>query len=207
MGSAGYSLSQMLSFKLLGQVSLNKNGEPLKQFRSQKEVALLAFLAQTGQIHRREFLAEMLWDDRSTQQALSNLRTILTRLRPQVGDTLHITRNTLALDPEVRKRVDLVVLLHTLTSIGKINSAEKAATLQKALDTYQGDFLAGFYLSDAPRFNKWILATREHMRRQVIAAYDKLGQYARSTGDIEYGIAISRRWIQVIRSMKRLIRC
>ena len=38
----------MLSFTLLGQVTLHKNGLPLGQFRSQKEVALLAYLAHTG---------------------------------------------------------------------------------------------------------------------------------------------------------------
>ena len=40
-------------------------------------------------------------------------------------------------------------------------------------------------------------ATRDHIRRQVIAAYEKLGHYALSTGDVEQGIAIARRWLQV----------
>ena len=49
----------MLSFQLLGAVSLFKNGQPLSQFRSQKEVALLIYLAQTGQSHQREFMADL----------------------------------------------------------------------------------------------------------------------------------------------------
>ena len=69
----------MLSFQLLGAVSLFKNGQPLSQFRSQKEVALLIYLAQTGQSHQREFMADLLWEDRTTPQALSNLRTVLAR--------------------------------------------------------------------------------------------------------------------------------
>jgi len=71
----------MLSFQLLGSVSLFKDEQPLSQFRSQKEAALLIYLAQTGQSHSRDFIADLLWDDRTTQQALSNLRTALARLR------------------------------------------------------------------------------------------------------------------------------
>ncbi len=65
----------MLSFALLGQVTLHKDGLPLDQFRSQKELALLVYLAHTGQIHPRDAVANLLWDDRSTKQARSNLRT------------------------------------------------------------------------------------------------------------------------------------
>jgi DNA-binding SARP family transcriptional activator len=59
----------MLSLKLLGNVELSKNGELLHGFRSQKEPALLIYLAQTGQSHRRDFIAELLWDSGTTKQA------------------------------------------------------------------------------------------------------------------------------------------
>ncbi|MEI2609215.1 MAG: hypothetical protein V9G20_11360 [Candidatus Promineifilaceae bacterium] len=84
----------MLSFSLLGQVVLSLDGVPLSQFRSQKEAALLIYLAHTGQTHSRDFLADLLWESRSTKQSLSNLRTILSRLRKQVGDGLLITQKT-----------------------------------------------------------------------------------------------------------------
>ncbi len=187
----------MLSFSLLGQVLLSKNEASLHHFRSQKEAALLIYLAQTGEIHQRDFIAELLWDARSTQQALSNLRTVLARLRKQVGDDLLITRKTVALVPENQQQVDSLNLLQRLTNIGQIDSVEKAATLQKTLDTYRGDFLADFSLPNASRFTDWMVTTREHIRRQVIAAYHQLGQYARSTGDLKYGIAVTRRWLQL----------
>ncbi|MEZ4709767.1 MAG: bacterial transcriptional activator domain-containing protein [Caldilineaceae bacterium] len=110
---------------------------------------------------------------------------------------LIVTRHSLALTPECRQEVDAAVLLDTLASIKQVDSADKAKALQNALDTYHGDFLADFTLSDAPNFDEWVVATREHIRRQVIAAYQKLGQYARSTGDVDYGITVARRWLQV----------
>lgn len=187
----------MLKFTLLGQVLLVKNGQPLSRFRSQKEAALLIYLAQTGQTHSREFIAELLWDGRTTQQSLSNLRTALARLRKQVGDALLVTRKSLALSPEICQQVDAVILLQTLAEIGQIDTTAKADTLQKALDSYHGDFLAGFYLPDAPNFEQWMLVTRAHIRQQVIATYTKLGQYALSTGDVEFGSAVAQRWLQV----------
>lgn len=78
----------MLSFTFLGQTVLYKNGAPLSNFRSQKEAALLIYLTHSGQTQQREFLAELLWDSSSTKQALSNLRTVLTRLRKQVNSDL-----------------------------------------------------------------------------------------------------------------------
>jgi len=187
----------MLSFQLLGAVSLFKNGQPLSQFRSQKEVALLIYLAQTGQSHQREFMADLLWEDRTTPQALSNLRTVLTRLHKQVGDALVVSRKTLALAPASQQQVDSVILLSALAKVGPIDTPAKADALQTALDAYRGDFLADFRLPDAPQFEHWMITTREQIRRQVIVAYDKLGQYALATGAVDDGIALAQRWLAV----------
>lgn len=187
----------MLSFTLLGQVTLSKDGIALRKFRSQKEAALLIYLAQTGQTHQREFIAELLWEANSTKQALSNLRTLLTRLRKKVGDALLVTRKTIALTPENRQRVDSVILLDAISQSSQLDSPGQAHKLQEALDSYQGDFLAQFQLPNAPRFTDWYVTVREHIRREVLDAYNRLGQYARTTGAIEYGVDVTRRWLQV----------
>lgn len=187
----------MIAFTLLGQVALLDNGEPLQQFRSQKELALLVYLAHTGQAHTRDFIAELLWEDRSVAQMRSNLRTALSRLRGQVGDALVVTRTTLRLAPESVQPVDSADLLHALTSFGPVDSAEKAADLQEILDAYSGDFLANFVLSDAPLFETWALTTREQIRRQVVSALHKAGQHAQGVGDGQQAIAIARRWLAV----------
>lgn len=186
----------MLTFTLLGHVVLSKDGLPLSRFRSQKEAALLIYLAHAGQPQRREFLADLLWESRSSKQSLANLRTVLTRLREKVSDELIITPKAVALAPESRQ-VDSVALLQAVAAVGKVDSTEKATALQNALAAYHGDFLADFHLSDAPRFNEWVATTREQIRRQVIAAYDQLGQYALGTGESDFGIAVARQWLQV----------
>jgi len=193
----------MLSFQLLGPVSLYRNEDPLTQFRSQKETALLLYLAQTGQTESREFMADLLWENRFTQQARSNLRTVLTRLRKQVSDDeLIIARKTVALAPESQQQIDSVILLQQIADMGEIDTLEKANNLQRSLDAYQGPFLADFRLNDAPQFEQWVLTTREQIHRQVIAAYQRLGTYLLATGAIDNGaidsgIATARRWLDV----------
>lgn len=187
----------MLSFNLLGHVLLSKDGKPLTQFRSQKEAALLIYLAQTGQAQQRDVVADLLWDANSTSQSLSNLRTVLSRLRKQVGDVFVASRKTLAPSPEIGWHVDSAELQQTLAAIRHIDAPEKAKIVQEALDAYRGDFLADFYLTDAPRFTEWMTTTRENIRSQVIDAYRKLGKYALSIEDIGYGLKVADGWLQV----------
>ena len=96
----------MLEVNLLGEITIRLDGDPISRFRSQTEIALLAYLAHSGQAHNRESLADLLWDAESTEQALSNLRTALARLRKQVGDTLLVTRKTIAITPTTHQQID-----------------------------------------------------------------------------------------------------
>lgn len=187
----------MLQFRLLGQASLLKDDQPLQQFRSQKEAVLLYYLAQTGETHPREFVADLLWEASSTKQSLTNLRTVLSRLRKRVGDALVVTRKTVALDANAVGYVDSVYLLEELESIGQIDVEETAVSLQNTLNTYQGDFLADFHLVDSTAFNDWAATTRQQIRQQVIAGFDKLVRYWQKTGNHASGIDATRQWLQL----------
>lgn len=96
------------TLNLFGGVTLLRNGALVSQLTSRKALALFVYLACTRQIHSREKLADLLWDATSTTQSLSNLRTILTRLRPHIGDLITATRDTVAIDPTLALSVDIV---------------------------------------------------------------------------------------------------
>ena len=187
----------MLTLTLLGQVAIARDGEPLARFRSQTEIALLVYLAQTGQTHSREAVADLLWDASSTAQSLSNLRTALTRLRAHTADELLVTRKTIAMRPERRQAVDSVRLQSDLQAIGAPESPAAAQRLAAALRLYQGDFLAGFYLPGARRFNEWVVVEQEHLRQQVIAGLQRLITYALERPDPPLGIAAARQWLAI----------
>ena len=185
----------MLALTLFGPIVITREGEPVDRFRSQTEVALLVYLAHTGQTHTREALADLLWDASSTAQSLSNLRTVLSRLRKRVGDELVITRKTVALRSAKPSAVDSVRLQQDLLAIGNPKTPAEAAQLSAALTLHAEDFLAGFYLPGAPRFNDWVAVEQEKLRRQVFGGLERLISYALSEPDPPLGIAAARQWL------------
>lgn len=64
-----------------GQATLLLDGQPLKKFRSRKAIALIVYMACTQTEHKREQLADLLWDASSTKRSLSNLRTVLAMVK------------------------------------------------------------------------------------------------------------------------------
>lgn len=161
------------SLQLLGEVNISKGGSVLR-FRGQPEMALLIYLAHTGQTHSRETLANLFWEERTTRQSLANLRTVLARLRSLVGDVLVVTSKTLAYEPAARHFVDSVRLNERLVALKGFGSGVDAATLDDALRLYKGDFLPGFFLPTSQRFNDWVSVVHERLRQQVLAGYEQL---------------------------------
>src|SRR5689334_5607699 len=93
-------LAGPLDLHLLGEVTLRKGGQPLAGLPSRKAEALLIYLACTRRPVAREVLADLLWDDRPTDLALSNLRTILSSLRKLVGEALLVERDRIVFNRE-----------------------------------------------------------------------------------------------------------
>lgn len=187
----------MLKVKLLGQVEILQGARLVQGFRSQKELALFIYLGHTGQLHTRLALADLLWQSSSSKQALSNIRTVLTRLQKILGDIIISTQKSLVLNPELQIQFDSVQLLQILQAVQQIDTAEQAQRIQAALDLYQGDFLAGFQLRDAPFFDDWMYSTREYIRSQVISGYRLLTQYAAKSQDFVWTSALARRWLTI----------
>ncbi|MBK8620034.1 MAG: hypothetical protein IPN96_23780 [Anaerolineales bacterium] len=82
-----------LQLTVLGEVSIQKEGKRVTGLPSRAAEALIIYLAYNQRPVTREKLAELLWADRPLAQALTNLRTILTSLRREVGDFNHHTRH------------------------------------------------------------------------------------------------------------------
>ncbi|MEZ4712463.1 MAG: BTAD domain-containing putative transcriptional regulator [Caldilineaceae bacterium] len=159
--------------------------------KSRKALALFLYLACTGHAHPREVLADLLWEAASTTQSLSNLRTILSRLPAPLASHLLIERDTIAVDPTSALFVDADELVRALAAAPSLLSHESAAQLGLALESYEGDFLAGFQLNDAPRFEEWMVVERERLRMMALAGYQRLTDYYLETGAYESGIQIA----------------
>ena len=62
-----------LRLHLLGSSRLERDGAPL-EFDTRKNVALVTYLAVTGQNHRRESLIALLWPELEPSRARGGLR-------------------------------------------------------------------------------------------------------------------------------------
>lgn len=176
-------------FKLLGTLSIIEAGRTSALTKNTKGCALLTYLIVTGEPQSREAVADLLWESVSTAQSLRNLRVLLTRIRPYIPE-LQTTRKTLTFQPNQTLSIDLITLLEALKS-------EDSNTLEAGLRLYTGDLLAGFHLEDAPRFNEWLLLTRERLRVQVLAAFDHICDEFAEQKQWDRGIEIARCWLAV----------
>src|SRR5258708_17183782 len=91
------TMSELLDIIALGGLTIRDNGKQVTGFVSRKAEALLVYLACTGREHPREVLADLLWDDRSQKQAMSNLRTVIASLRQQLEPYIDASRTTISL--------------------------------------------------------------------------------------------------------------
>ena len=190
-------MTASLHIKLLGALELSLGGSPLTGLRSHKAIALLIYLACNPGPQRREFLADLLWDATSTAQSLSNLRTVLTRLRRHTADYLLITPESIAIAPGPTVVVDVATLEGQLATTAAHLSPQCASQLAQALTIYAGEFLAGFHLPDAPSFEQWTILERERLRFLVLQGHRRLVDYFLEQGEYAAGIDASAAWLRV----------
>jgi predicted ATPase/DNA-binding SARP family transcriptional activator/Tfp pilus assembly protein PilF len=144
----------MLEVKLLGQFEVQHGGRHLA-IPTRHAQALFAYLVlDPGKMHRREQLAGLLWPDSSEENARSNLRHELWRLRKVIESdkTVYFQIDDLAISFNPQNAYFLDV--HNLES--KPLEASNEADLIEALSVYHGELLPGFY-------EEWVFNERERL--------------------------------------------
>ncbi len=169
--------------KTLGQVSIEQAGVGLKL--PLKARALLIYLAATGKSHSRELLAGLLWGDMPDAAARANLRVTLNKLRQATGDWLLTDWQEVGLNPAVPFWLDGAALAAAAN--------QPPTTWPSAITLYQGDFLADFYLPDAPAFDEWAALERERLRQIITQLLNRLIRQALEQQTGEVGITYARR--------------
>ena len=180
-------MATTLQIRTLGSLTISIDDTPVTGFNSRKVQALLVYLACTGRTFPREVLAELFWEERTQSQALANLRVVLTSLRQTVEPFVEITRETVGL----KDGAD--IWLDVSEFEAQINSSDSdLASLSIALDLYQGDFLAGFFV-DSSAFEEWATRERERLRLRAMEALDALITGCLAQVDYAKGIAAATR--------------
>ncbi|RME69864.1 MAG: hypothetical protein D6784_17685, partial [Chloroflexi bacterium] len=155
-------MTTVLHLQLFGGLNIEQNGAPLSGFISNKAAALLVYLAVTRQRHHREVLSGLLWGEMPDADARNNLRQALSNLRKLVGECLVINRSAAGLNPNAPLLIDTEQFASHLKAAD--TAKDPVAELQTAASLYRGDFLAGFYLHNAPAFEEWMQGQRARYR-------------------------------------------
>jgi DNA-binding SARP family transcriptional activator/predicted ATPase len=186
-------VTDMLHVKTLGRVAIERDGQAIGALASRKAEALLIYLACTRRQHPREVLAELLWDDRSQRQAMANLRVVLSSLRKAVDPYLAVSRTTAAANLDADIWLDASQLEAALSAAQVIHSTADVEQLATALGLYHGDFLAGFFVTEAAGFETWAAVERERLHRLALDGLQRLGRWYLSQAQYGEAMATSTR--------------
>ncbi len=190
-------MSDSLEISTLGTLQIRRNGRAVEDFPTRKVEALLVYLACTGRSYPREQVAELLWDDRTQSQSLTNLRATLSRLNEKLAPFLLITRKAVAIHPEANVWVDAVELRLVLESHKPPLSTRAVHDLERALTLYKGDFLDGFYISESQGFENWQLVERQRLRIGVMQALSHLTDFHLERASFDAGVVLATRLLEL----------
>lgn len=186
-------MAERLEITLLGGVAITRGGKPVTGLGTRKAEALLAYLVMQQRPFPRELLADLLWDDRPQDQALANLRSLLSGLRRRLGDYLIISRQTVAFNFDSDYWLDVAEFERLLKfEDSRLKEAHHQSSIvnhQEAVALYRGDFLAGFHIREAFRFEEWAVLERERLRQLAVTALRQLVNGALETNQIDQGLA------------------
>src|SRR5262245_41926856 len=141
-----------LHLRLFGSPQVDLNHTPI-ELATRKVLALLAYLAVSGQSHSRDALATLLWPESDQARARGSLRHALATLREAVGEEwLELQGETVRLRHSDEFAVDVTLFLSAIAACRTHGhrADEVCATceqpLSEAAELYRGDFLSGFSL-------------------------------------------------------------
>jgi len=190
-----------LRLHLFGPPRLERDGSPL-HIQRRHTLALILYLALTGEIHHRESMLGLLWPDDDPSRARANLRRTIYYANQSLGEGwLVATAETVGFHPQAAFWLD-VAQFRTHLAVCTQHShppeqicAHCLSLLEEAVALYQSDFLAGFSLADSPAFDEWQLFEGEALRAELASALERLVTGYAEQHAYAQAIAHARRWL------------
>jgi DNA-binding SARP family transcriptional activator/TolB-like protein len=172
-----------LHIRLLGPLTIHRDGAAVALPASRKARALIAYLALAPRAVSRSQLCELLWDVPNDPRA--ELRWCLSKLRSIVDDPdrrrLEADGTAVALDL-ADCRVDAIEIARVARlGVETLPPAE----LQALSALFQGEFLDGLEIDRNPEFNGWLTAQRRRFQSCHVALLEQLARTA--NGDEVFG--------------------
>jgi DNA-binding SARP family transcriptional activator/Tfp pilus assembly protein PilF len=163
------------SLKLLGGVVLTGAEGPLSGPAAQRHrLALLALLAAARpRAVSRDKVMAMLWPERETESA-----------RRLLNQAVHVIRQALGADAIVSAGEELQLDSSVIEcDVVGFETALARGEAERAVALYGGPFLDGFFLVEAPEFERWVERERERLAGSCARALEELAGAAERAGD------------------------
>ncbi|CAN5866996.1 hypothetical protein BH23GEM9_BH23GEM9_10750 [soil metagenome] len=182
----------MVRLRILGQAELSgADGAPLATASSQPKLLALLFylaLARRAGPARRDTLLGMFWPELDTRAARHALSQALTRLRRELGEAV--------LDGRYRESIG-VSRSELWCDAAAFRDAAARGSHAEALGIYGGSLLDGFYLADAPDFERWLEDERSELNRLAVSCALRLSQTLGVAGQPAEARAAAERAIEL----------
>lgn len=165
----------MFQVRLFGGASIDgERGMLTGRVRQRHRLALLALLAVSrDKPLSRDKVIAYLWPESDAERGRHLLSESLYVLRKGLGEeSILSVSDDLRLNPEIVR-----------TDVGEFEDALESGEVEGAVSLYAGPFLDGFFLTDAPEFERWVDGERERFRRRYQQALETLAEEAERRAD------------------------
>jgi serine/threonine-protein kinase len=191
----------MIEFRTLGGLDLRgAPGETLHSLAAQpKRLALLAYLcvAAPRGFHRRDTLLALFWPESDQAHARTSLRNAVHVLRRALGAEAVLARGDEELAIDFQRVWCDAVAVDEVAADGR---AEDVVTL------YRGDFLAGFFIRDAPEWERWVDGERARLRTHAAQMARVMAERSETEGNITEAVRCARRAVELTGDDERAFR-
>ncbi len=186
-----------LHIKLLGTFIIASARIPLTSVDMPRLQSLLAYLVQHhGVPQSRTRLASLLWPDSTEEQAHTNLRNLLYKLRqalPESDRYLVVDRHTILWQDDGSWTLDVLDFEQAVARAEQAeqedNHAALRLALEQAVEFYQGDLLPDCY-------DEWILPERDRLSQLFLDVLEWLLCLREQEGDYQGAIRIAQQLVR-----------
>jgi DNA-binding SARP family transcriptional activator len=179
-----------LSIELLGVPVIRVNDQPI-EFSRRKSLALVAYLAATGNAAHRDSLAALFFPELDAVRARAGLRRVLSAISetPAVS-WLIADRETI----DLRRGASVWVDLDDFERLAQKTSVED---LSAAAALYRDHFMAGFTLKDSPEHDEWLALQTQAYQQKFLYVLERLAVLHMDAREYERALSVTRRWLAV----------
>ncbi len=182
-----------LNVRTFGAFIIEREGQIVEDFLTLKTALLFTYLAMNTGEHSREKLSFLLWSETTDEQALKNLRTVLSSLRRTVPDAVNISRKMVQIIDN-----DLWVDARVFEDACNAIFAGEAYSLERMLsvaDLYYGEFLCDLHLRQAQSLTGWIDHKRDELHQKYLQLLYHIVECCLENGEIYKSVEIARRLV------------